>query len=79
MATPSLEDGTDQVRSNVKDAAIAGGSIAAGNVILGQELGPAAGGVLAGTVIGGSRGDTVTVTGAMIAGNNVTTPGGELL
>lgn len=71
--TPTLDGTKSQATSNLTEAAIAGGSVAAGNVVLGPTFGPMAGGVLAGASIGGNDGDQITKVGFMLGANNLTT------
>lgn len=68
---PSISDGKDQATSNLKPGGIAGASVAAGNMLLGDSIGPIAGGVVGGTFVGGEDGDNITQTGFMLAGNNL--------
>lgn len=74
---PGFDDTKDQATSNLKEGAAAGAGIAAGSFLLGDTLGPLTGGIAAGAYIGGEQGNNVTITSAMLAGNNLANGGSQ--
>lgn len=74
-SVPGVDDVKNQTTSNAKAGAAAAAGVAGGSLLLGDVLGPAAGGVAAGAFIGGDTGTNITVTGAMLAGNNLANGG----
>lgn len=73
---PGFDDTKNQAGNNWKEGAAAGAGVAAGSLLLGDILGPLAGGVASGAYVGGEQGNNITITSAMLAGNNLAN-GGE--